>query len=352
MKKSAAVILLLCSIGFAHAQTGSQGDPESNFEYLWKLFDEHYGIFLPKRVDWDLLYKIYRPRVTPETTDDELFDVMSNMLGHLNDNHVILQSPSRRFGGGILQNLKKEGFSADLVKKKYLHDKYETRMKDRFFFGWLSKTIGYLHFDGFGNMKESAAVMDEILEEFKDAAGIVVDVRFNHGGSDRVGKTIADRFADKKRLYMTTQIRKGPRHDDFMPPRYFYVEPGGPLQFTKPVILLIHRWSVSAADNFAMAMRTLPHVTLVGETTSGCQADMSWRKLPNGWQVSVAYTLFVDQNGFSWEGIGIPPDLRQLNTREEIENGIDRQLQLAVDLISSGAMKPRTEPRPFPIIKK
>jgi len=99
-------------------------------------------------------------------------------------------------------------------------------------------------------------------------------------------------------------------------------------------------------------MRTLPHVTLVGEITSGCQADMFWKKLPNGWRVSLAFTLFVDQNGFSWEGIGIPPDIRQLNTQDEIERGTDRQLQLSVELIQSGALKPRAEPPPFPIIKK
>ena len=104
---------------------------------------------------------------------------------------------------------------------------------------------------------------------------------------------------------MTTQIRSGSNYDDFRPPKYFYAEPDGPRQFTKPIILLIHRYSVSAADNFAMAMRTLPHVTLVGEATSGCQADQHGAQLPNGWNFSVSYTLFVDQDGFCWEGIGI-----------------------------------------------
>ncbi|MCJ7679902.1 MAG: S41 family peptidase, partial [Candidatus Aminicenantes bacterium] len=335
-----------------NAQTPELSEPESNFEYLWKLFDEHYGIFIPKRVDWDLLYKVYRPKVTPETSENELFGIMSSLMGHLNDNHVMLQSPSRRFGAGILQNLKREGFSIDLVKDKYLHNKFETRLKDRFLYGWLSEKIGYFHFSGFGNMKESSEILDEIIEEFKDAEGIIADVRFNGGGNDMVGKIIAGRFADKKRLYMTTQIRKGPKHDDFLPPKYFHVEPEGPIQFTKPVILLIHRWSVSAADNFALAMRTLPHVTLVGDITSGCQADMDWKNLPNGWRVSLAYTLFVDQNGFSWEGIGIPPDIRQLNTQDEIDRGTDRQLQLALEPIQSGALKPREEPPPFPIIKK
>jgi len=65
-------------------------DPIKNFEYLWRTFNRNYGIFGPKKVDWDALYGVYRPRVTSQTTDDELFDIMASMLGHLNDNHVLL----------------------------------------------------------------------------------------------------------------------------------------------------------------------------------------------------------------------------------------------------------------------
>ncbi|UCC39689.1 MAG: S41 family peptidase [Candidatus Aminicenantes bacterium] len=350
MKKLCVLFyVLLLSLGNLFAQELSE--PERNFERLWQIFDKNYGIFLPKRVDWDLLYKVYRPKVNPKTTDDELFDIMARMLGHLNDNHVRLRSSTRSFGAGILNDIKREGFSLKLVKEKYLKNKFIKKLNGRFHYGWLTDSIGYFHFSGFRDLAKSTEVIDEIVQEFKDCKGIVVDVRFNGGGSDLVGKAIADRFADKKRLYMTTQIRRGPNHDDFRPPKYFYVEPDGPIQFTGPVILLIHRWSVSAADNFALAMRTLPHVTLVGETTSGCQADQYGGKLPNGWRFSCANTLFVDQNGFSWEGIGIPPDIRQISRQEDINKGFDKPLELAIDLMNSGALKKRKDLPKFPIIK-
>ncbi len=352
MKKTSGLFIALFILCVTCTGTQKSSDPEKNFEHLWQTLDKEYGIFLPKRVDWDLLYKVYRPKVTPETTDEELFDIMAQMLGHLNDNHVRLRSPFKSFGAGILQEKKREGFSRDLVKEKFLSNTFEERLKGRFLFGFVDESVGYFHFSGFGGFKESANVVDEIVDKFKDCKGLIIDVRYNGGGSDMVGKAIADRFADKKRLYMTTQIRRGSSHDDFLPPRYFYTEPNGPRQFTKPIVLLIHRFSVSAADNFAMAMRTLPHVTLVGETTSGCQADQHGARLPNGWNFSVSYTLFVDQDGFSWEGIGIPPDLRQINRQEDIDNGRDKPLELAIELINSGAMKKRAELPEFPIIKK
>lgn len=46
----------------------------------------------------------YRPKVTPDTGDEELFEIMTAMLSHLNDNHVILQAESlgRKFSAGYI----------------------------------------------------------------------------------------------------------------------------------------------------------------------------------------------------------------------------------------------------------
>ena len=319
-------------------------EPEKLFEQLWNTYDRNYALFGAKHIDWDALYKVYRPRVTPKTTDDELFQVMADMIGNLNDNHVRLTSPNRAFQSGILGQMKMEDFSLDLIRKKYLKGSSKSLVDNVFDYGWLTDSIGYFHFRGFGRIAQSEAAIDQIIKEFKDAKAIVVDVRANGGGDDRVGKLIADRFADRKRLYMKTAIRNGPKHDDFTPWKYWYVEPGGPLQFTKPVILLTHRFSVSAAENFTLAMRVLPNVTVVGDATSGVFADVYGDRLPNRWSFSVSFKLFIDQSGFCWEGIGVPADIRQTNTKQDIAEQRDRVLELAASLIETGALKPQQEP--------
>ncbi len=327
--------------GFVFAQDLSE--PEKNFEHLWKTYDRNYALFGAKHIDWDALYKVYRPRVTSKTTDDELFQIIADMLGNLNDNHVRLLSPKRQFQSGILGQMKMEDFSLDLVKQKYLKGKSKPLVDGNFDYGWLTDSIGYFHFRGFGRLEQTEVAIDEIIKEFKDAKAIVIDVRGNGGGDDRVGKLIADRFADRKRLYMKTAIRNGARHDDFTPWKYWYVEPGGPLQFTKPVILLTHRHSVSAAENFALAMRVLPHVTVAGDATSGVFADVYGDRMPNAWTFSVSFKLFVDQTGFCWEGIGVPSDIRETNTKQDIEQQRDKVLDLALSLIETGALKPQDE---------
>ena len=356
----ALTILLFCPISL---KAQALSEPESVFEALWKTFDSRYAIFLPKRVDWDALYKVYRPKVTPGTTDDELFEILSNMLGHLNDNHVRLMTADRSkvFGAGLLNRLYADRFSSRdeatrfmrerPVDESYIKGGYQLRLDGRFAFGRVADDIGYFHFSSFGDAVASSKVVDEIVAAFKDAKAVIIDVRRNGGGDDRVGKAIADRFADEKRLYMTTQVRNGAKHDDFSDTLRWYVEPGGPAQFTKPVILLTDRFSISAAENFALAMRVLPHATIVGDFTSGCFADVTGGALPNGWRFSVSYKLFVDQDGFCWEGIGVPPDLMVVNSKEDLAKRKDRVLEFAVDLVKTNALRPRPKTPKFPVEK-
>ena len=346
-----AVVILMSSawaagLGPLELDEAELSEPEALFEELWRAFDRTYALFGAKHVDWDALYAVYRPRVRAETTDDQLFDILASLLKHLNDNHVWLRSPERTFNAGILAEMTMVDFSLDLVRKKYLDSRFETRVstpegEDVFTFGQISENVGYFHFSSFGRLADSGAAIDEIVERLKDARAIVVDVRDNGGGDDRVGKAIADRFADRQRLYMTTRTRDGPGHDDFTEAKSWYVEPGGPRQFTRPVILLTHRFSVSAAENFALAMRTLPHVTVVGDTTSGVFADVYGDVLSNDWRFSVSYKLFEDAHGFCWEGLGVPADLRQINTPEGLAAGRDQVLELALSLAESSALKPR-----------
>ena len=68
-------------------------DPASNFDQLWTILDEHYCFFAQKDVDWDEVYKRYSIRVSPEMSQEELFDVCAAMLDELQDGHTNLSAP-------------------------------------------------------------------------------------------------------------------------------------------------------------------------------------------------------------------------------------------------------------------
>jgi C-terminal processing protease CtpA/Prc len=343
-----AIIILGClGAQYSHAQELSA--PEQNFEHLWREFDQRYALFNPKRIDWYLLYEVYRPKVNSETTDDELFEIMTQMLGQLNDFHVqlISKDPQRIYGSGRATEIMQDSFDslAELFQyfgERPLHEKYAQGgilESNSFAYAWLDNGIGYIHSNGFNDLETTTADIDGIVSYFRSAKNLIIDVRRNSGGSDRVGKAVADRFADRKRLYLITRAKNGPGHDDFAKSEKWFVEPGGEIQFTKPIILLTDLYTISAGENFALAMRVLPHVTIVGDVTAGVYADTENDTLPNGWQFRVSTSWFTDQNGFCWEGIGIPPDLRVVNTKQDLADERDQVLEFAIELINTGALQ-------------
>jgi len=325
--------------------TPHPADPEKTFDQLWTTLDDGYALFGVKGIDWKALYDVYRPRVGRRTTDDELFEIMTQLLGHLNDNHVMLRSeePGRFYCAGYLyQHFSGEGdglsayesfletMSVRPVPDRYFEQALKESEDGVFAHGWVADGVGYLHLREFDDRAGSARNIDAIVDAFKTARAVIIDVRRNQGGDDGGGKIIADRFAEKRRPYMTTRDRGGPGHEDFAEPKTWYVEPGGPVQFTGPVFLLTDRTSISAAENFALAMKVLPHATQVGDLTSGCFADSTHADLPNGWKLSYSHNLFLDPEGRCWEGIGVPPEVRVVNTARDRAEGRDRVLELAL----------------------
>lgn len=338
-------------------QTQELNIQEKTFEYLWKQFDNNYSLFEVKNIDWQQMYETYRSQVTDSTSDDELFNILSGMIAHFDDNHVGLygdNKPFRLFWSNRVMNKECGGFGEEGHKKfeacgeksnirpvpeNYFIEKISKSAKGNFEYAWLPDSIGYVYFKVFRNIEECTIAIDSVVGKFKYAKAIIIDKRECGGGSDAIGKVIADRFADRKRLYSFSHDRNGQKHTDFEPLKYCYLEPGGPLQFTKNVILLTDHTTGSASEVFAMCMRTLPYVTIIGDTTSGCFGDAYGEFLPNKWQFMCTYGLITDRDGVCWEGIGIIPDIYQINTLEDKQAGKDKVLELAVNLINTNSLK-------------
>ena len=55
---------------------------------------------------------------------------------------------------------------------------------------------------------------DDVLGQMADTKGLIIDLRFNGGGSEPLGCEIAGRFLDRTRVYSLSQFRNGPKHAD------------------------------------------------------------------------------------------------------------------------------------------
>ncbi len=337
------LLLLPCVV---HGQgTGTTVSPEKVFDQVWQTLDRAYGQFPNKHVDWAALYRVYRPQITAKTSDGDLHRILLEMLGHLNDAHVCIQTDTSRTCCGLIEGLPRQGFSQRLIETKFLNGKAKWALDSCLLYGWLDERIGYLHIEDFKNKPgELTQAIDECVKEFAGASALILDVRHNTGGRAANAEAVAGRFADRKRCFASSFDRYGERHDDFLPRIYRNIEPAGPIQFTNPVVVLTNRHTESAAEIFVLAMRVLPHVTIVGDLTGGALGAQYPENLPNGWTLWVAHKRTLDHEGICWDGVGIPPDVRITNAQSDIDSGRDRVLQFALLYLETGKPLPQEEP--------
>jgi carboxyl-terminal processing protease len=130
---------------------------------------------------------------------------------------------------------------------------------------------------------------------------MIVDVTQNRGGDDRIARTIASRFTDRKRLAYIKHTKGGDA-------QAFYLYPAGSRPFLKPVYLMTSQLTGSAAEVFALAMHALPNVSQVGRRTGGALSDQLKTPLPNGWLLMLSNEIYLDPFGHLYESRGVPPD--------------------------------------------
>lgn len=326
-------------------------DPELNFEKLWETFHNRYPFFDLRKVDWKKQYQTHRPRVSPLTTDDELFDIFCEMLDPLNDGHIELRArtgPDRRkryFNPETLPRFRRE-FSKRDIKRLFKTTQKTLSSKG---FGPLEKTsawmlhycrshnIGYIRILELEDVKKRKLkdALDRITKDFNSLDGLIIDIRENPGGDDSTVIAIVNRFCDRKRIAFHRKTKIGPGDADFKPVKSWHMTPQGPAQFTGPIVLLSCDSVFSGGEVFALAMKQLPHVTIIGDDTNGIFSYQLEKKLPNGWRYRLSYQVYFSADMICYEGRGVPVDISLLNRKSDIENGVDPLIARALELIET-----------------
>ena len=194
-------------------------------------------------------------------------------------------------------------------------DQNAARVKD------LSKnTIAYAHMKNMGGGELNQFIMT-MTRELPGKKGLILDLRYNTGGN--VHDAVL-RFLQQK-TYLQWKAREGKlaNQSNFAPSDY-------------PIVLLINEQSLSDAEMTAAGFKALKLGTIIGtETyrwiifTSGMGlVDGSFHRMP-GWG---CYTL----DGKNLEQTGVQPDIYVPQTFTDRLNGVDHQIERAVQEILSG----------------
>ncbi|HOT13951.1 MAG TPA: S41 family peptidase [Bacteroidales bacterium] len=333
-----------------------ENTPLGNFDALWDAYDKTYGAFEAKNINWDSLKIVYRSKLSQNSTNTELYNVLSGLIQCLNDGHVQLTASGykRFYSSGaytIFLDVKYyENGNMISVFYKLDFSKYINTLlaDDNFVYGYMmakikSKKVGYLLVPTFSYNKYRQDIVDKAFDEFKsNACAIIIDLRFNGGGATETFLKLLNMFADQKRLYLKSKLRNGPKHSDFTQLYDHYLEPKYGTFDPKPVIVLVNRFSASSSEHFMLGMQTLPYVTVVGDTTYGALSTVLENVLPNGWQFRTCPQVLCDTSGNYLrdskgrypDGVGLCPDVYQPNYYSDILNGHDYMLERAMQIIS------------------
>lgn len=340
----ASVLMLMpvsCYRGDSSMENEYVNTPQGNFMALWTIMDEHYCFFDLKRetlgVDWYEIKHRYGQSVTSNMSDRSLFELMCNMIGELRDGHVNLSSPYDMGRNWSWKTDYPKNFSKD-IQDDYLGVDYimsTAGMKYRI----LEDNIGYLVVENFENMASSTRI-NVMFNYMAVCNGLIIDIRDNGGGLVSAAEFLASHFTEKKVTTSYSCYKTGPGHNDFSKLYSNSISPAASdLRWNKPVVLLVNRGCYSSANEFAVMMKALDKVALMGDTTGGGGGAPMSSELPNGWLVRFSSAPSYDSDMNHIE-MGIAPDIRIDMKDEDILAGKDTYVEAAREYINDMLVNP------------
>jgi len=192
--------------------------------------------------------------------------------------------------------------------------------------------VGVIRFNVW--MAPLAREIDDAVDRFRDADGIVLDLRGNPGGLAAMVGGVAGHFMDEPALLGIQHSRGAELRYQANPRRVNgrgeRVEP-----FAGPLAILVDGLSGSATEVFTGGLQAVGRARIFGQTTAGGVLPAMTYTLPNGDVLMHAVGDFVTAKGERLEGRGVIPDEAVTLTRADLLAGRDAALLAALRWIGA-----------------
>lgn len=333
--------------------------PIATFETFVSYFQEHYVFFDLYGVDWGSQIAAARPKVSEETTDAELFDILTGMVSGVKDAHVelvaeidgerlkfdaddavieqiihthvaSLSEPPENTSAAFF-----DGYWTENIENQILQGAFNQDPTGRIKYGMASDGIGYMAVISVGrfaaddptpeeNLEALRAVMGQAMTFFEaqSADAVILDLSVNFGGYDYIGRDITSHFIETAQ---TTYSKQTHDTENRIPPTVFEIEPATGTRFTGPVSVLTSAATVSGGETLTLGLRAIPNVSHYGEPTRGALSDKLGKLLANGWEITLSNEVYLDHEGVLWEGTGVEPEipLTVFNSSAPLQSHLD-----------------------------
>ncbi len=359
-------------------ESGYTADASRDFDFFWKMFYEYYPTFNKRNVDWESQRSELSVSLDANSSDETLFYALAEMIEPLGDSHVTVMLDGSddegvNFTRGVtlidriteeyisnngsidndqqysqyLSYLEEQSELVDQIRLSYASDIENIKQAANGNLTWYinSDNIGYLGIENMiffsGDNTDDISFVEEIdalqsamqqaMSDLTDTSGLIIDIRKNPGGFDGASQLIARYFLDSERELYSKQARLGDSRTEL---EVYKLQPVNN-SYTKPIVLLTSAMTTSAAEVFALMMRNLPHVTLIGESTQGALSDVLSKSLPNGFKIDLVNEYYLSPEGDFFEVEGVPVDyIREFGTETQRLNHMDDAIELAIELLN------------------
>jgi len=325
-------------------------DQSNTFEVFWQTISEQSCLLDTSYVDWQAAHDAIAPGIASDTKETALFLRLAKLIVLLKDGHAYisngetLSTGSNAYPKSSWIKRQREAFAARIAT--YMDGGVLTPLvEDKMLAGTIHGDIGYVNilaFEGFsdnGDEDVEEAVftekLDAQLKAWESKKALLIDLRLNPGGSDRLALALGNRLTSQPLPVFSKQARIGGR-DEYSELQERSIVPDGVQFLDKPVIVLTSGATFSAADVAAMILKhpALRNITTIGETTGGGFSNMLEKTLPNGWTIALSNErMFAAYDGQNYEGKGIAPDIELFQDKAAFEQGKDNILEFAISSI-------------------
>ncbi len=324
---SATTLFSSCEKIAMHPRPGM--DNLSIFEEYVGIVTTKYALSEVKGVDLVALSDSIRPFITPELSEQELYDYMRTIAMRMKEGHTSLTGKGLQnvpaFGGYPWYEGYPISNNSGLTGQYYYGEEANPDMQvltteESFFdikYGYLPQDpeIGYMVIISF-NLSPSNQDIEKMMEYLKDAKGMIIELRGNFGGFIEFGARLVSFFSDREYVFATNYIKNGPGPDDYVASEMKITPSGSPFTFTKPVMILHDRISFSTGSIFPVMMSPLEHVTTVGQISGGGTGEIIEGYLANGWIYTLSTSNLVDYKERPTDN-GIEPDIPVIYNPED-----------------------------------
>ncbi|HWT11370.1 MAG TPA: S41 family peptidase [Allosphingosinicella sp.] len=198
----------------------------------------------------------------------------------------------------------------------------------------------YVRFDRF--RAPVARRLRAALEAYRDAPGLILDLRSNTGGDGEEGMRAVAPLLDRPTLVARLATRTGRAPSALLGlvrlPLELSAGAVGRQLYSGPLVILTNPGTASTSEVIAAALQERGRAKVVGTRSCGCALGvLRHRRLSNGAALAISEVGLVTGLGRRIEGEGVAPDLAVEPRLADLRDGRDAALEAAVRLLAGGA---------------